>query len=311
MKWKIYHLTVGAAEQGQRLDQYLAAAVADMSRGRARKIIDIGGVHVNGRRVRSCSTPVKMGDTLELYLDHLPLEPFRFSAEQVLFRDKYLVIVNKPAGIDTQPTHARFKGTVYEALQVLLYNSFRPQQKPELGMVQRLDRGTTGLMVFSIHPQAHRGLTKIFVEHQAGKRYLALVAGSPQQDQGEIRSHLARTRSENRVVSVERGGKEAITRFAVAERFAAATLLEIELLTGRSHQIRAHMAEHGCPLLGDSRYGGREDLAGLTLERPLLHAAGLEFVHPVTNQPMVFTAPLPSDMQRLLELLRSGSVVQR
>ena len=303
-KWSIYRLSVSADHQGSRLDQFLASAVGELSREQAKKIIDIGGVHLNGRRVRSCSRVVRSGEAVELYLDHLPLDPFRFSPEGILYRDKYLLVLNKPAGIDTQPTHARYKGTVYEALQILLQDPFRKQMKPELGMVQRLDRGTTGLMVFSTHPNSHRGLTKIFMEHRVEKRYLALVGGALEVNQGEIRSLLARSRKENKVVSVKRGGKEAITRYSVLNRFEQSALVELDLLTGRSHQIRAHMAEYGCPLLGDIRYGGLSEKNGIKLDRPLLHAAKLSFSHPVTDEALSFELPLPEDMQNLIDSLR-------
>lgn len=305
-KWKIYRLLVDRDPEGERLDRYLAAEISSISRGQAKKIIDIGGVHIDGRRVRSCSRSVMQGQNIELYLDHLPLDPFRFAPEDILLRDKYLIVLNKPAGVDTQPTHARYMGTVYEALQVLLQDPLRPRQKPELGMVQRLDRGTTGVMVFSTHPNSHRGLTKIFMEHRADKRYLALVGGSPPEEKGEVKSLLARSRKENKVVSVLKGGKEARTRYRVVERFDLATLVELELLTGRSHQIRAHMSELGCPLLGDTRYGGLSELQGIDLERPMLHASRLVFPHPVTGEMLDFDVPLHADMTCLLEKLKNG-----
>jgi len=305
MKWKIHRLSVGPDEEGQRLDQYLSDSITDISRTKAKKFIDIGGVHLNGRRVRSCSRAVKIGDQVELYQDHLPLEPFRLTSDEILYRDKFLIVLNKPAGIDTQPTHARYKGTVYEALQVLLHDPFRPQQKPELGMVQRLDRGTTGLMVFSTHQKSHRGLTKIFMAHQAEKRYLALVENAPEKSSAEIRSFLARSRKENKVVSVLHGGKEAITRYSVRNQFSQASLIALELLTGRSHQIRAHMAESGCPLLGDTRYGGLLEFDGIKLERPMLHAVSLAFPHPVSGEALSFELPMPQDMQSVIEYLKT------
>lgn len=305
-KWKIHRLSVMCDADGERLDRYLADEIPSISRGQAKKIIDIGGVHIDGRRVRSCSRAVKSGESVEVYLDNLSLDPFRFADKDILFRDKYLIVFNKPAGIDTQPTHARYKGTLYEALQVLLQDPARLRQKPELGMVQRLDRGTTGVMVFSIHPRSHRGLTKIFMEHQADKRYLALVGGAPAECSGEIRSLLARSRKENKVVSVERGGKEALTRYRVVDRFEQASLVELELLTGRSHQIRAHMAELGCPLLGDSRYGGVTQLCESVLERPMLHASRLAFDHPVTGEELRFDVPLYDDMASLVTRLKNG-----
>ncbi|MDT8419591.1 MAG: RluA family pseudouridine synthase [Desulfuromonadales bacterium] len=298
-KWKIYRLTVTASEAGLRLDRYLADTISGLSRVQAKKIIDIGGVHLEGRRMRSCSRAVTENEQIEVYLDHLPLEPFRLTPDNIVYQDKYLIVLNKPAGVDTQPTHARYKGTVYEALQVLLQDRFSPQKKPELGMVQRLDRGTTGLMTFSIHPHSHKGLSKIFMDHRVDKRYLALVGGVPQPGLGEIRSLLARSRKENKVVSVPRGGKEAVTRYRVTERYGSTSLVELDLLTGRSHQIRAHMAELGCPLLGDLRYGGMTELNHAPIGRPLLHSARLAFFHPVTGESLEFEAGLPHDMATL------------
>lgn len=305
MNWSIHRLKVLAEDSPQRLDIYLSNNCADLSRTLAKKIIDLGGVHVNGRRVRSCSLQVKTNDQIEVYIDHLPTEPYRIADSDIVFRDPYLIVLNKPAAIDTQPTHARFKGTLYEALQWYLKDPFRPQQKPELGMIQRLDRGTSGLIVFSIHPRAHKKMTEIFVEHQVEKRYLALVAGVPEPQAAEIRSFLARTRKANKVMSVSKGGKEAITRYQLVEDFSASALLDIDLLTGRSHQIRAHLSEKGHPLLGDHRYGGPPKLLDMTFERFLLHAARLVFKHPVTGEQLDFSTPLPTDMDSVIRTLRN------
>lgn len=307
MKWIIHHLTVRQESAGNRLDQYLADARIELSRTQAKKIIDLGGVHVNGRRIRSCSSVVHQSNSITVYLDRLPLEPYRIAPHDVLFQDKYLIVLNKPALVETQPTHARYKGTLYEALQWHLRDAFRPHKNAEIGMVQRLDKGTSGLIAFSIHAQAHKKMTRIFLEHRVDKRYLALVHGAPEQQRGEIRSLLARSRRDNLVRSVIKGGKEAITRFKLLERLGEYSLMDIELLTGRSHQIRAHMAEQGCPLLGDVRYGGRKEVEGLILQRPMLHAAQLAFRHPVTEQDLNFSALPPQDMQtvecRLREII--------
>ncbi len=302
-KWQIHKLkveNVGA----DRLDLFLASSNYDISRSKAKKIIDIGGVHLNGRRVRSCSQSVRPGDSIEIYIDPFPLEPYRLSADQVLFQDKFLIVVNKPPYVDTQPTHARYKGTLYEALQVYLQDPFRPRLKPELGMVQRLDRGTSGIMAFSTHQRAHKEMTAMFVEHRIDKRYLALVRGVFTEPQGEVRSLLARSRQQNRVQSVVRGGKEAITRYRVVEQYADAALVEVELLTGRSHQIRAHMSELDHPLFGDVKYGGPKSLASVVLSRPMLHASKLSFKHPVMGSALAFELDPPEDMQALLKFLR-------
>jgi len=306
MKWTIYSLQVTADFNGLRLDQYLANAVDDLSRTKAKKIVDLGGVHINGRRVRSCSLGVNNGDTLDVYIDQLPLDPYRIVEEDIVFQDKYLIVLNKPAQVDTQPTHARYKGTLYEALQWHLRDPFRLHKKADIGMVQRLDRGTSGLIVFSIHPRAHKEMTRVFLEHEAQKGYFAVVHGCPAQPQGEIRSYLARSRKENRVKSVDKGGKEAITRYHLIEQLGDYSLLQVEILTGRSHQIRAHMSEQGCPLVGDVRYGGGRVVGTQEISRPLLHAATLSFPHPVLNQTMDFALPLPSDMDGILLKLRES-----
>ncbi len=307
MKWTIFRLTVSAEKHGWRLDLFLADAHENLSRTLVKKVIDLGGVHLQGRRVRSCSQPVQNGDRIEVYLDHLPMDPYRIAEEDVIYRDSYLIVLNKPAFVDTQPTHARYKGTLYEALQWYLKDPFRPRQKPELGMIQRLDRGTSGLIVFSIHQKAHKKMTQIFLERRVEKRYLALVSGVPASSEGEIRSYLTRVRKVNRVMSVKKGGKEAITRYRVVESFNDCSLLEIDLLTGRSHQIRAHMSEQGCPLLGDQRYAGPKEFHGKVIARPLLHAARLVFQHPVTGQQLDFTTPVPVDMVAVYENLKKES----
>ncbi len=307
MKWTIYRYEVDRLAVGVRLDKYLSEACHELSRTILKKIIDLGGVHLNGRRVRNCSCPVKDGDRIEVYIDQLPLEPYRIIEQDVIFRDEYLIVLNKPAQIDTQPTHARYKGTLYEALLSLLQDPYRRHDKPTLGMIQRLDRGTSGLILFSIHSRAHKPLTRIFVEHQIEKRYLALVSVAPQPESGEICSRLARSRKDNRVKSVTHGGKEAITRYQTIETFSGAAQLDIELLTGRSHQIRAHMSERGCPLLGDHLYGGPVRWHNEAIQRPLLHAAKLALKHPVTGKQLEFTAPLPDDMVGLLAMMANNN----
>lgn len=307
MKWTIHRLQVTLEEVGLRLDQYLAKSSIELSRTQAKKIVDLGGVHINGRRVRSCSTSIRNGDSVEVYIDQLPLDPYRITEQDILFQDQYIIVLNKPSQVDTQPTHARFKGTLFEALQWHLKDPFHLHKKAEIGMVQRLDRGTSGAIVFSIHPRSHKEMTRIFLEHEVKKGYLALVHGMPELEQGEIKSFLARSRKENRVKSVEKGGKEAITRFKVVEKLAGYSLLDVEILTGRSHQIRAHMAEQNCPLVGDQRYGGDSLVAGRKILRPLLHAEKLSFHHPVLNQDLDFTVPVPEDMQNIINMLRKST----
>lgn len=304
---KPIRFTTSPDESGLRLDQVIAQRDFGLSRSSVRRIIDQGGVHAQGRRVRRCSHAVAAGVFIEIFFDEGPLEPFCLTQDLILYRDKYLIAVAKPAGIETQPTPARYKGTLYEAVLTYLQNPFRPLDRPELGMVQRLDRDTSGVLIFSTHPRSHGPLTRAFGERKVRKEYIALVKGSPASAEEEIRSQLARNRGSNRVVSVRRGGKEAITRYRVLESFGDASLVQVEILTGRSHQIRAHMAEAGHPLLGDRLYGGPAVFHGEPVLRQMLHAAHLDFFHPVSGEPLHLDAPFPEDFSALLSKLREPS----
>jgi 23S rRNA pseudouridine1911/1915/1917 synthase len=282
-----------------RLDLFLAGMLEDAGRGVIKRIIDLGGVHVGGRRVRRCSLPVTAGQRVELFVDGLPLEPFQLDQAMILYRDHYLLALDKPPGVATQPTPARYQGTMYAALQKFLDGAGRMS----LGMVQRLDRDTSGVMIFSIHPRAHKGLTAAFAEHRVAKRYLTLVSGRPPCSEGEFRSELARRRSTNRMVSVDRGGKSALTRYRVLASMDDASLVDVEIPTGRSHQIRVHFSEAGHPLLGDPAYGGPTMLRGMAIPRQMLHARELSLAHPVSGVPLEIKAPLPADFTAALHHL--------
>ncbi len=304
---KTYRFDPTAAEAGTRLDRFLAQRAEELSRALWRDVIDLGGVHVGGRRVRRCSHLVDPGKRVEVYLDGLPLHIYSLPPEDVVYQDSYLLAVNKPAGVETQPTPARYKGTLYDALLRYLQNPFRPLDRPALGMVQRLDRETSGVLVFSIHPKAHRGLSCAFAKRQVTKTYLALVRGTLAENQGEFRSLLARSRATNRMKSVARGGKEAVTRYRVVEVLGEASLVAVEIATGRSHQIRVHFAEAGHPLLGDKRYGDTSSFMGRQVSRQMLHARSLELNHPIDGRPLRLEAPMPADMKEWLLLLRQGA----
>lgn len=303
MSQKIYRQVVSSSHEGMRLDQYLAGEIEELSRIQARKVIDLGGVHVNGRRVGRCSAIVKGGQKIEVHLDGRPLDIFEFDSTHILYQDSYLLAVYKPAGMEFQPTHARFKGTVYDT--VLRYLETSGSGKGgSIGMVQRLDRDTSGVTIFSIHPKAHRGLTNLFTERKVEKHYLALVSGQLLAKEGRYCSLLARQHRTNRMKSVAKGGKEAITNYRVVEEFPQASLVEVNIETGRSHQIRVHFSEAGHPLLGDIRYDGSDLIEKIPIHRQMLHAWRLQFVHPVTGETLCLTAPLPPDMTQVMELLR-------
>lgn len=306
---KVYRYLPSTQDEGLRLDQYLANSNAEFSRNLVRKLVDLGGVHVAGRRIRKCAHVIRPGEVVEVHVDGRPLEPFELGDAHILYRDAFLLAVNKPAGVETQPTPARYRGTLYEALLRYLHNPFRPKDKPELGMAQRLDRETSGVLLFSIHGRAHAGLTQAIAGRSATKIYLALVSGTMPTPSGEFQSLLARNRASNLMRSVAKGGKEAITRYRVLQEWRDASLLEIQLLTGRSHQIRAHLSESGHPLLGDVRYGGPAAVAGLDIQRQMLHSWRLTLDHPVEQRKLTIDAPLPPDFQTLVDRLEAGAHV--
>ena len=301
MATDVFRIVVSPEAAGERLDQTLAGAGIGLSRSLARRLIDLGGVHLDGRRTRRCSQSLSAGQRIAVFRDGGPLDPFVLRDEHLLFRDSYLLAVNKPAGVETQPTPARYRGTLYAALLEYLHNPFRPLDRPALGMVQRLDRDTSGVLVFSIHPRAHKGLSAAFSGHRVAKTYLAIVQGRIIDDSGEFHSQLARNRKSNRFQSVGQGGKEAVTCFQVLERFPEVTLVEVKILTGRTHQIRVHFAEAGHPLVGDRSYGRSPQ----TTVRQMLHAWRITLPHPVNSEPLTFEAPIPEDMNGFLKTLRA------
>lgn len=296
MKREVKRYIIPESVSGQRLDQALPHLDAALSRTFVRKLIDFGAVHLNGRRTRTCSNELNRGDRIELFIDGLPYKAFTLEDSFIVYRDKEILVINKPAGVDSQPTPSRYKGTVYAALLNYLVDPYRRHQKPSVGMVQRLDRDTSGLMVFSIHPRAHKHMTEQFSSRSIVKTYLAIVEGCMHPKDGEFKSSLARNRATNLMKSVEKGGQEAITRYRTIDSSESASTVEIDLLTGRSHQIRVHFSEAGFPLLGDLRYGGADQLKGRKIHRQMLHASRLSFCHPVTGQSMSFESPLPQDM---------------
>ncbi|MBW2520143.1 MAG: RluA family pseudouridine synthase [Deltaproteobacteria bacterium] len=296
----VYRFSVLDKDGATRLDQFLAGQLHGCSRSLARQIIELGGVHLDGRRVRKCGMLVTPGQHIQVFVDGFPLQSFALDPEQILYRDKHLLVINKPAGIPSQPIPSRYRGTIYAALQQLLKSEKLGQYQPSIGMVQRLDRDTSGVMVFSIHPAAHKPLTQAFSQRAVGKRYLALVSGEVPDATGQFKSYLARRRSTNRMVSVARGGRYAETLYRRVQTFGIASLVEIELITGRSHQIRAHFGEAGHPLLGDAAYGGPSEINELVLPRQMLHAWQLKLQHPINKNVMRFTAELPEDFKKLL-----------
>ena len=313
--------TVSAGENPKRLDVFLSTHTADLSRAAIQRLIEKGAVTVNGKRPKP-SQKIKPGD--EIAWDVPKPEPLEIGGEpiplDVLFEDNALLVLNKPAGIVVHPAPGHWSGTLVNALLYHMqttgaaageesFASIGGRERP--GLVHRLDKGTSGVMVIAKTDTAHQGLSKQFKAHTIHRVYLALVIGSIKGKTGRVDLAIGRdTKNRKKISTRTTSPREAVTEFHVAERLGkVATLVEVHPQTGRTHQIRVHLAALGHPLLGDDAYGGRKVcvLDDLHIERPMLHARTLGFTHPMTSRYLEYTVPPPADMDTLLRLLRRAS----
>jgi 23S rRNA pseudouridine1911/1915/1917 synthase len=312
---KRVQLRVDAGDAGKRLDQLVAARLPDLSRSRVRQLIDAGAVTLAGKAAKASVRP-REGAEIEVRLAEA--RPTQLVAEDldlpVLYDDAHLVVIDKPAGVAVHPGAGIDSGTVVHGLlhQVRGLLGIGGELRP--GIAHRLDKDTSGCLVVAKTEPALRGLQAQFKSHRVEKRYLALVHGAPA-DQGELdtlhgRHPVDRKRFSSKVTE----GRRAVTRWRVLERAPGVALVEVELLTGRTHQIRAHFADAGFPLLGDALYGGRKResrmpqdaparRAAAAIGRQALHAAALAFTHPITGTPVRCEAPLPADFRAALREL--------
>jgi 23S rRNA pseudouridine1911/1915/1917 synthase len=320
-------IIVDPAEAGARLDLFLTRRLAGFSRSRVQALIRAGSVFKSGETVETTRERVKLG---EVYTVIVPsarpavLQPETI-ALSIVYEDDHLVIIDKPKGMVVHPGTGHETGTLVNALMAHCGDSLSGiggVKRP--GIVHRLDKGTTGLLVVAKTDLAHRRLAEQFARHGADgqlvRSYLALCWGVPERRRGRIEAPLGRDRFNRTKIAVVHNGRQAITHYEVIETFTAkegkslASLLRLTLATGRTHQIRVHLAHTGHPLLGDQGYGagfaasarqlGPEAQAALAaLGRPALHAAVLGFTHPVTAERMSFTSPLPADVAELVNIL--------
>ena len=304
-------LTVSAAEAGLRLDQLLAARLPDLSRSRLKSLIEQGHVQVDGAPAKASARP-RPGALLAVEIP--AAVPTTLLAEDlalpVLFDDRHLLVIDKPAGIAVHPGAGISSGTVVHGLlsQVRDLVGIGGELRP--GIVHRLDKDTSGCLAVAKTEAALRGLQAAFKARTVDKRYLALVHGAPPAS-GEFDTWFARHKVDRkRFSSKGETGRRAVTRFRVLQRFASAALVEVELFTGPTHQIRAHFADAGFPLLGDKLYGGaRRDAKSFVrppIPRQALHAARLSFQHPITAAAVDCEAPVPADFRAALAMLEEG-----
>lgn len=286
--------------KGKRLDAFLADSLEELTRSAAAHLIETGAVLVNGR-VAAKSLKLAGGETVEVTLPEP--EPIDAVAQDipidVVYEDEDVIVVNKPTGLVVHPAPGHPDGTLVNAL---LYHcgdslsgiggALRP------GIVHRIDRDTSGLIIAAKNDMAHQALTAQLSDHTLGRTYECIVTGNLREDAGTVDAPIARHPSDRKKMAVIAGGRNAVTHWEVIARYPGYTHVRCRLETGRTHQIRVHMAHIGHPILGDTVYGNKKPVPGLTGQ--CLHAVGLQFIHPRTGEPVQLSCPLPEEFAKML-----------
>jgi 23S rRNA pseudouridine1911/1915/1917 synthase len=314
-----FSFTADPGQEPLRVDKYLMNRVENATRNKIQNAAKEGSIFVNDVVVRS-SYKVKGGDTVRVLFGHPPYENLLVAEDlplDIVYEDDSLIIVNKAAGMVVHPGHGNYSGTLINALMFHFDNlPQNDQQRP--GLVHRIDKDTSGLLVVAKTETAMTHLSKQFFDKTSERKYFALVWGDVKEDTGTIEGHIGRhPRNRLQMTVFEEGdaGKHAVTHYKVLERLGYVTFLECQLETGRTHQIRAHMKHIGHTLFNDERYGGDSILKGTSftkykqfvdncfklIPRQALHAKTLGFEHPVTGEWMQFDSEIPQDMQLALE----------
>jgi len=315
-------LTATDADAGQRLDVYLVSHVPDISRARAQQLIAAGEVRVNGAAAKA-SQRLRGSETVEL-LSEPKAPPLKASPEDILldvvYEDDDLAIINKPAGMMVHAgagrAEAGHQGTLVNALLHRFGSLSGLSGELRPGIVHRLDKDTSGLIVVAKNDVAHRKLAEQFSRRTVKKKYLALVHGWIKADKGNIETTIARDQvRRTRMTTRGSGGRYAVSHYKVLRRMASPygkfTFVEVTIETGRTHQIRVHMASLGHPVVGDTLYGAPRELPAknaksMSLPRNFLHAAAIELLHPSTATPLAFSRPLPLELLEFMERLERG-----
>jgi 23S rRNA pseudouridine1911/1915/1917 synthase len=298
---------------GWRLDRALAALIPTLSRERLKSLISSGQVSLAGTLSRDPSAKAKLGNDYQVIIP--APTPAHNEAQDIalniVFEDDHLLVLDKQAGLVVHPAAGNFDGTLVNALLhhcAGRLSGIGGVARP--GIVHRIDKDTSGLMVVAKTDRAHEGLAAQFMDHSIIRRYQAITSGRPIRDAGTVDAPLARsTANRKKIAIVEEGrGKRAVTHWQVVKPLKSAALIECRLETGRTHQIRVHMSSIGHPLLGDPVYGRisqshRETLARIDFHRQALHAAVIGFIHPIDRKNLSFESKMPDDMQRLFSEL--------
>lgn len=293
-------------EIGKRIDVYIAEYKEELSRSRVQKLIENGLVTVNGKVVKS-NYKLRKGDILEVEIPDP--EPLEIEAEDIpldiIYEDKDVVIVNKPQGMVVHPAPGHYSGTLVNALMYHCkddLSGINGQMRP--GIVHRIDKDTSGVLMIAKSDAAHNSLAQQLAVHSITRKYYAVVCGNIKEDSGTVDKPIGRSPKDRKKMAVVQGGRRAVTHYRVLERFGGKyTLIEAQLETGRTHQIRVHMASLGHPLLGDTVYGSEKQ--PFKLQGQVLHAKVLGFNHPSDGRYVEFESPLPEYFEKLLTKLRN------
>jgi 23S rRNA pseudouridine1911/1915/1917 synthase len=305
---KARELSVKAAEAGDRLDVWLDGKLPDLSRSRIQSLVRQGNITVDGSPAR-CHRKVAVGMRVSvtvpppvasgLLAEDIPLD--------ILHEDSHIIVVNKTAGMVVHPAAGHATGTLVNALlhRCKDLEGIGGELRP--GIVHRLDKDTSGVMVVAKTAHAMDSLVEQFKAGTVSKRYMTIVAGIPDPPEGRVETLIGRSRHDRKKMSARPAkGREAVTCYELIEAYEGASLLRVRIETGRTHQIRVHMAHLGHPVLGDRQYGSRRPNL-LVPDRQMLHAERLRFLHPESRKSVTFRSPVPGDMQEVLEDLRGTS----
>ena len=289
--------------ENMRLDAYISSKEENMSRTNIQRLIEEGNVLVNGQK-KKISYKVQMGDNIEINIpeaketniraENIPLE--------IVYEDKDIIVVNKPKGMVVHPANGNPDGTLVNAIMNICKDSLSGiggEIRP--GIVHRLDKDTSGLLIVAKNDLAHINMSKQIKDREVRKIYIALVKGNINEDEATINMPIGRSTKDRKKMAVRKDGKEAITHFKVLKRYGDYTLLKVKIDTGRTHQIRVHLAEIGYPVVGDMVYSKGKNEFGV--EGQMLHAQSLEFKHPITGQEMHLEADLPQYFKNVLKEL--------
>lgn len=294
-----YHFEVKEHESGRRLDKFLADKLGEkFSRTFVQKLISKGDVRVDGVVEKNRHRAVAAGEVEvtvpESRRSALTAEDIKLD---IVYEDDHLLVINKPEGMVVHPAPGNYSGTMVNALLAHCNKLSSTGGETKPGIVHRIDKGTSGLLVVAKTDEAHRKLSKQFKNKTARRTYVALVRGVMELDNGIIELPIGRSSQDRKKMAIKfEEGREAVTRYHVLERFKDTTLVELTLGTGRTHQIRVHMSHIGHPVMGDAQYGYKGDYP-----RPALHAKTIGFVHPATKEYVEFSSKLPKDMQEMIK----------